>query len=328
MNCSICNTQINEKPLKVKEMMFGTGRFYSYLQCPSCGCLQIEQPERNVENMYPTGYYSFNTYNISNIIRNVKRLVIRCSVAKALGNKSLLNLLFAKKGRANGAYALKDRISESMSILDVGCGDGSLIDALNWIGYKNLLGLDPYLKKNLIKDGFKLIQKDISELEGNEVFDVIMLHHSFEHVEKPCEVLLHIKRLLKKDGLCIIRIPVSDSYAFDLYRENWVQLDAPRHFFLHTNKSMDLLTSKNKLSIESIVDDSSEFQFIGSEQYKKGIALSDPRSFLVPFYKKFFLNKKHIFSKNDIKGFKKQADSLNKAGNGDQRVYYIRHLNK
>lgn len=326
MNCRICDSKINEKPLQVKEMMFGTGKLYSYLQCPSCGCLQIEQPEINAENMYPSDYYSFNTYNISNIIKTVKRLVVRCSVASALGHKSLLNLSFAKKGRAGGANALKGRISKNMTILDVGCGDGSLIDALNWSGYKSLMGLDPYLKENLIKNGFKLLKKGIDELKGDKIFDVIMLHHSFEHVENPSEVLLHIKRLLKKDGLCIIRIPVSDSYAFDLYKENWVQLDAPRHFFLHTNKSMDILTSRNKLKIESIVDDSSEFQFIGSEQYKEGIALRDPRSYFISFYKKFIFNKKHLFSTGDIKRFKTQADNLNKEGKGDQRVYYIRHI--
>jgi SAM-dependent methyltransferase len=327
MNCRICNATTNEKPLKIKEMMFGTGKIYSYLQCSSCGCLQIEEAERNIENMYPREYYSFNTYNIGGLIKNLKQLVTRCSVGSALGNKSLINLFFAKNGRAAGANALKGRISTNMTILDVGCGDGSLIDALNWNGYENLIGIDPYLNENLIRKDFKLLKKDISELEGCEIFDVIMLHHSFEHVENPSEVLCHIRKLLKRDGVCIIRIPVSDSYAFETYKENWVQIDAPRHFFLHTNRSMDILTSKNKLKIESIVDDSSEFQFIGSEQYKKGIALKDPKSYFISFYKKAIFNKKHLFSYSDIKKFKDQAEALNKAEKGDQRIYYIKHLN-
>jgi len=34
-------------------------------------------------------------------------------------------------------------------------------------------------------------------------------------------------------GWCVIRIPTVSSFAWEHYREQWVQLDAPRHFFLH-----------------------------------------------------------------------------------------------
>lgn len=323
MECRICSSIINESPLLVKEMMFGTGLTYPYFKCPSCGCLQIEHPETNTENLYPASYYSFNTYNITSLTIKIKRMVVRYSVARELGHHYFFNFLFAKKDRDGGAHALKGRLSKTSKILDVGCGDGSLIDALDWCGYKNLTGIDPFLKQDISQPHYQLLKKSIDELEGSEVYDIIMLHHSFEHVENPLEVMHHIKRLLKKDGLCIIRIPVSDSYVFEKYRENWVQLDAPRHIFLHTNKSMELLASRNDLRIESIVDDSIEFQFLGSEQYKNGISLSDSRSYFVSPHKKFFFNKKHLFSPGDIKNFKAQATRLNKEGKGDQRIYYI-----
>ena len=325
MDCAICLNKINEEPLQVKEMMFGTGKFYPYFKCSHCGCLQIERPEKNIENLYPGNYYSFNTYNISGIIKKIKRLVVRYSVARALGYKSLLNFLLAVNTRDGGAHALKGKVSQNSRILDVGCGDGSLIDGLDWCGFKKLKGIDPYLNSDIISSNYQLLKKSIEELDGNKIFDVIMLHHSFEHVENPYEVISHIKRLLKKDGLCIIRIPVSDSYAFDFYKENWVQLDAPRHIFLHTNRSMEILTSKYNLSVESIVDDSLEFQFIGSEQYKKGIGLNDSCSYYVSPYKKLFFNKKHLFSTSDIVEFKKQAIVLNQQGKGDQRIYFIRN---
>ncbi len=326
MKCRICTNEISENTLQIKEMMFGTGRFYSYSKCSLCGCVQIEQPEKNMENMYPSSYYSFNTYNISSITKKIKRFVVRCSVANALGYNSINNFLFSQKNRDGGAHALKDKISKTSKILDVGCGDGSLIDALNWCGHRNLTGIDPFMNDSISVGNYQLIKKNIEELDGNEIFDIIMLHHSFEHVDNPFEVIKNIKRLLKKDGLCIIRIPVSDSYAFDLYKENWVQLDAPRHVFLHTNKSMEILTSKYNLTIESIVNDSMEFQFIGSEQYKKGIGLNDARSYYLPPYKKLFFNKKHLFSKSNIQQFKQHANVLNKEGKGDQRIYYIRNI--
>ncbi len=326
MECRICRSKIEGPPFSVKEMMFGTGKIYPYYKCPSCGCLQIEHPETNNENLYPVTYYSFNTYNISNIVRWMKELIIKYSVAASLGYHSLLSFLFANKNRDCGAHALKDKVKKNESILDIGCGDGSLIAALSRLGYKQLTGIDPYLGADIIKADYKLLKKNVEALKDDETYDVIMLHHSFEHVENPFEIMKHINRLLKSNGLCIIRIPVADSYACDFYKENWVQADAPRHIFLHSNKSMQAITAQNGLFVESIVDDATEFQFIGSEQYKRGICLNDQRSYYVPPYKKTFFNKKHPFSKSDIEKYKRQSVQLNKEGKGDQRIYYIKKL--
>lgn len=324
MECRICMSKIEGSPFSVKEMMFDTGKTYLYFKCISCGCLQIEHPETTSENLYPVTYYSFNTYNISNFVRWIKQLTIKYSVAASLGYLSLQSFLFANKNRDCGAHSLKDKVKKNESILDIGCGDGSLIAALGRLGYKQLTGIDPYLAADIIKANHKLLKNNIEDLENDEMYDVIMLHHSFEHVENPFEVMKHINRLLKKDGRCIIRIPVADSYACDFYKENWVQTDAPRHIFLHSNKSMQIVTSQSGLIIESIVDDATEFQFIGSEQYKRGISLNNKQSYYVPPYKKNFFNKKHPFSKSDIKKYRQQAVQLNKEGKGDQRIYYIK----
>jgi hypothetical protein len=109
---------------------------------------------------------------------------------------------------------------------------------------------------------------------------------------------------------------VIDSYAWEKYRENWVSLDAPRHLFLHTIKSMHLIAEKAGLEIKKIVYDSDEFQFWGSEQYLKGIALREKRSLAEGF-------KNSIFSKNEIKEFKKKACELNRIGQGDQASFYL-----
>ena len=47
--------------------------------------------------------------------------------------------------------------------------------------------------------------------------------------------------LLNKDGVLLVRVPLSSSWAWEHYRENWVQLDAPRHLYLHSVKSMEVL---------------------------------------------------------------------------------------
>lgn len=325
MDCSICSNKLNPKILKVKEMMFNTGKIYNYFQCNSCECLQILPPETDPNFLYPTSYYSFNSYNVGKIIAKIKKMVIKYSVAKALGEPTTFaQLLLANESRTYGAHALKGFVKKTNSILDIGCGDGSLIKAMSSLGFKNLLGIDPYLNEDIVEDKYSLLKKNLLELEGE--FDFIMLHHSFEHMHNPKEIIGHINRLLKKDGTCLIRIPVADSFAFKFYKANWVQLDAPRHIFLHTNKSMECVASINQLTITSIVGDSSKFQFIGSEQYLKGIEMKSNKSFYISPFKKMFFNKQHIFSKKQIYNYIKKAEALNKSGESDQRCYYLKKL--
>ena len=140
-----------------------------------------------------------------------------------------------------------------------------------------------------------------------------MFHHSFEHVPDPKETLKSVARLLSEDGHCIIRIPTVSSYAWEHYGVNWVQLDAPRHFYLHSSESMHHIAGLAGLEIYDAVYDSTSFQFTGSEQYLQDIPLHDLAS------------KGGIeLSKAEIKDYNQKAKALNKDNRGDQAVFYIR----
>ena len=323
MNCKICNSIHFFPVIEVKEMMFGSRTIYPYVQCAACLCLQLVNQETNENKKYPVQYYSFNTYQKNTVKSRIKRFIIKQSVAKALGEANALFSVFAQKERQSGAHALKGKIKITSSILDVGCGDGKLIEALSGCGYQHLKGIDPYLEKDVFRNKYSLLRKNIGDMPSDEKFDVIMMHHSFEHMDDPFETIGHVGRLLNPRGVCIIRIPVADSYVFEKYKEHWVQLDAPRHIFLHSNASMKLIAEKKNMKIAAIVDDSTAFQFIGSEQYLHDIPLDDSRSFFVTPLKKTPFNKKHLFSRKEIKSFHQKATELNQIGKGDQRIFYL-----
>ncbi|MFN3315565.1 MAG: class I SAM-dependent methyltransferase, partial [Raineya sp.] len=213
----------------------------------------------------------------------------------------------------------KLNIRSDTKILDVGCGSGDLLKKLEKIGCKKLVGIDPYLKENTIySQNLKILSKDF--LEVNDKFDLIMMHHSFEHMHNPKEIFLHIANILEDEGVCMIRIPVADSWACKHYGSDWVQLDAPRHFYLHTDISMEILCRYSNLELINKWRDSNELQFYGSEQYQKDIPLFDEKSYHVA-------KKKSIFSNSAIKKFKLRAKELNQANQGDQAVYLIRKKN-
>lgn len=318
--CKICNHTTYEASYNVKEMMFYTQRSYIYSQCASCGTLQIETQELDSEFLYPSSYYSFSTGEQS-IKAKVKRVINNLAVSQELnGKKKLPDFLLTRDNR--DIASIKAYLKSEMRVLDVGCGSGDLVMALFDLGFPNVRGLDPYIGNTIQYKDTVIEKKSLFEIQA-EQYDIIMLHHSFEHMPNPAEVLTKIKQILSPSGICVIRIPVADSYAFKHYKENWVQLDAPRHVFLHTNKSIDFLVSNADLKVQKIIDDSGSFQFIGSEQYLKGVSLSAPQSFFKPFYKKLF--RPSLFSKQQLDEYQRSSNRLNLEGQGDQRIYYITH---
>ncbi len=159
-------------------------------------------------------------------------------------------------------------------------------------------------------------KKNIHQISKSEEFDLILFDHSFEHLIDQSEILNKVHDLLSPDGTCIIAMPVKNDYIWDIYGVNWVQIDAPRHILLHTRESFDILLGKIGLKIQEVIYDSDEFFFYGSEQYKRGIALMDGKSYLIN-------PKKSIFTKKEIGEFRKKALLLNNKNLGDQCIFIL-----
>jgi predicted SAM-dependent methyltransferase len=129
--------------------------------------------------------------------------------------------------------------------------------------------------------------------------------------------LKRVAELLAENGVCLINMPTVSSYAWKHYHENWVALDAPRHLCIHSIESMTLLAEKAHLVLQTILYNSIELQFWGSEQYLKGIPLRSERSYgETPA--------DSIFSENQIKMFKRKAKELNRIKQGDAAAFYLR----
>ncbi|MCW8849016.1 MAG: class I SAM-dependent methyltransferase, partial [Melioribacteraceae bacterium] len=207
------------------------------------------------------------------------------------------------------------KVNQKSKILDIGSGNGHRLVGLARYGFKNIIGIDPFIDKDISYDNnIKIYKKEIWEVDDK--FDMIMLNHSFEHMINPNEVLEKITKLLKPNGKVLIRIPVSNSYSWKKYKSNWVALDPPRHIYLHNEKTIKILAEKHGLKLTDILYDSSEYQFIGSEQYVKGIPMFSEES--------YYKNKdSSIFSNDQINQFKEHAKKLNSSSDGDAACFYL-----
>jgi ubiquinone/menaquinone biosynthesis C-methylase UbiE len=306
--CLICGGGI-EKTISVKEEMYAMGGDFRYGQCSNCKCLQCLNPPENMGDYYPSGYYSFDS-SFKKVSwwkffrRGLKRKLI-------LWHPRFLNkaiYLWLSNYQIFWTYR-RINLKKSDHILDVGAGGGDHVLELKSAGL-NAVGVDPFLQENISVNSEVLVYKgSISSIDRK--FDLVTFHHSFEHIPNQHETLEVLRKILNPGAKVLIRIPTVTSDAFDFYREKWCQLDAPRHLYLHSHQSIKYLATKHGFEVQDIWCDSSDGQFIFSEQYQVKISLFDHRSYLMN-------KKKSIFSSEQLKDFGLRADLANKNMRGDQ----------
>lgn len=316
--CGVCGNTEDNVPYEVKEMMFGLRHKFIYFKCPVCGCLQLAEAPKDMNIYYPSAYYSFQeTYaqkKRTSFKARFSYYLMTRSIRHQVGHTNLLGWLsrIYKPEYYRNFYSWlnKDIADFSSRILDVGCGSGELLNTLADCGFKNITGIDPYIASDIhLRNGGNIYKKEIFDMEGQ--YDLIMLHHSFEHMAQPSEVLNKLCTLLAKNGTLLIRIPVADCYAWRKYGVDWFEIDAPRHFFLHTVKSIRYLSEKNKLKIERIFYDSLYHQITISEKYLRDYTFNEDVT---------------LFTEKEIRAFKLFSDHLNAVADGDRACFYLKHL--
>jgi len=317
MICMICHNNEDNQAYTVREMMFGYRDEFVYFQCSNCGCLQIQTIPQNIEKYYPGNYWNKPKKVSVKKGRSLKSWLNFQRSKYLLGSNNVLGKYvssFTTVGNApvwSGWNWVEDfkamKIGLDAAILDVGCGAGLLLYYLRKQGFSNLTGIEPYLNQDTFVEGIKIYSKELSDIDGQ--FDFITLHHSFEHMAEPQDIFEQLYRLLKPQRYLLLRIPVVSSFAWEKYKVNCAQLDAPRHFFLHTPKSIQILCEQTGFQITNIIYDSTEFQFWASEQYLKDIPLNE--------------SSLSDYSPEEIETFRTKSEQLNQDNLGDQACFYL-----
>ncbi len=100
---------------------------------------------------------------------------------------------------------------KNMDILDLGCGGGLVCESLSRLGAK-VTGID-FAEKNIevakihaVKNNLNInyIHADIENLDLKKKFDLIIMFEVLEHLNNWKNLLIDIKKYLKKNGLIII----------------------------------------------------------------------------------------------------------------------------
>jgi SAM-dependent methyltransferase len=306
--CRICNNETGNKIIIARERQLGLGDEFEYIECANCKCIQLKDIPDEMERYYPPEYYAFDEPRFPSELNWFNFFLKRSLISHYMGYFNPAGFLLSFIFDHPFPWIRKRELTFNSRILDVGTGSGRKLLSLQRSGFRHLTGIDPYISGDLeYEKGLKILKKDIEELDDR--YDLITLHHSFEHMPDPARVIRHLSRLLDRGGVAVIRIPVGDCHAWHIYGEFWVGLDAPRHFFLHTRKSIEILLKETDLMIDDIVFDSGPLQFIRSEKYMRGLTMSAPED---------------IFTKEELMRFHDEAKALNLNEQGDMACFYIK----
>ena len=146
--------------------------------------------------------------------------------------------------RTRGRLARRlDRVAPPGPVLDVGAGDGALLDALAARG-RAALGLE---RKATRPDVRAASLEDI-----DTAWAAIVFWHSLEHLPNAGEEIDRAAELLANHGVLVVTVPNPASLQARVFGDRWLALDLPRHLVhIPASALIDRLESSH-LRIERI----------------------------------------------------------------------------
>jgi 2-polyprenyl-3-methyl-5-hydroxy-6-metoxy-1,4-benzoquinol methylase len=202
-----------------------TTEVFHFYQCPSCELMFLHPRPADMSPFYKGGY--------EQIPENLSQLRV---IAKKDKYRMEPILRYKKGGRLL-------EIGPWMGIFSCNAKDAGFdvtaiemnrqcVDFLNdVVGIKAIQSSDPVTAMNSM----------------DEQFDVIALWHSLEHLPNPWLVVQKAAERLAPGGILLIAVPNIESYDFSVLKAGWLHLDAPRHLFFYTARSLEKLCSSSGL---------------------------------------------------------------------------------
>lgn len=132
--------------------------------------------------------------------------------------------------RSRGVIAARlDRVAPPGPVLDVGAGEGSLLDALERRGRAGT-----GLERNDSDPRFR--DESIDAVGGD--WAAVVLWHALEHLPHPGRAIASAARILVPGGVIAIAVPNNSSLQAQVFGDRWLHLDLPRHLCHLTTASL------------------------------------------------------------------------------------------
>lgn len=209
-----------------------TDEEFTYWRCVLCRVLFVHpMPTDRLAQIYPDNYYAY-----------------------ASTSQSLIHRMKDRLDRRQFRGILRRLSGPSLSILDVGGGDGRVLSVVRGLDSRvrrtQVVDLDPAAEELARRQGHEYFCGRIEDYETDQAFDLIILLNLIEHVAEPRSVLRKVHKWLTPDGVALVKTPNIDSLDARIFRHrNWGGYHCPRHWILFNRASLTQLASDVGLSV-------------------------------------------------------------------------------
>lgn len=238
--CPLCGGQEFVPLLRARDYHYGNPGEYTQAQCTRCTLAFLDPmyDEAELAGFYSQDYYAFtDRFPVSNAAPSFKARIWRL-----LGVKEHLTKdpKFERPGR----------------MLDIGCGSGWFIAQMRDLGWE-VKGVEP----NTAAADLGRREKGLNIFSGSLMdarfpagcFDYVRLNHSFEHMERPNQILAEIYRILADSGKLMIGVPNRDSFNARVFGRFWFHLALPVHTFSYSVRTLSRMLLKHNFKVEKVV---------------------------------------------------------------------------
>jgi len=139
------------------------------------------------------------------------------------------------------------------SALDIGCGDGRFLQALQKRGWQ-VAGTETDADAAGLaraRTGATITDAPLPPPSDTR-YDLVSLLHVLEHVPDPGETLSAVRSLVAPDGKLLLVLPNADSIEAGLFGTSWYHLDLPRHLWGFTPRSLVRLVETCGFAVQQI----------------------------------------------------------------------------
>jgi 2-polyprenyl-3-methyl-5-hydroxy-6-metoxy-1,4-benzoquinol methylase len=230
-NCPTCSSKRHKKIFNIHG--------FDYYKCKTCGFVFVN-PRLNDEGSYK--WYNSDYYKFAlgqEIYTNTKNDNYYSTSLSTPHFNKIIKII------------LDNFPDKKTKIIDVGCSTGSVLAFLrDEHGYTNLRGID--LSEKAVqfaveKRKLNVELKDITNLDENDKFDLVINTENIEHVNSLEKYMANIKKLLNKDGYLLITTPNNDLKVLKYLKKMSDHYCAPNHINYFNDNTIEMFLDKNGL---------------------------------------------------------------------------------